>query len=243
MLFDLMFYGPWSILILLPGLFLGIYAQTKVKTTFGKYSKVHSKSGISASYVAKELLQKENVQGVKVTKVAGSLTDHYNPKTETVALSSTVYDSTSVAAIGVAAHEIGHVIQKHRGYFPMKVRAAFYPIVKIGSMAFVPLLLIGLMIEIFAGVGNGISNILINLGIFGYGLATLFALITLPVEFNASSRAKKALVKDGILTPEEANQAGKVLNAAALTYVAGFVTSLLYFLRFLLIMGRMRGND
>ena len=243
MFFDMLMFGPWSVLILLPGLFLGIYAQTKVKTTFGKYSKVHSKAGISASFVAKELLQKENIHGVTVTQVAGNLTDHYNPKTEVVALSSTVHDSTSVAAIGVAAHEIGHVIQKHRGYFPMKVRSAVFPIIKIGTMAFVPLLLIGLLIEMFASQVTGLSNFLINLGLASYGLSTVFALITLPVEFNASSRAKKALVADGILTKEEANQAGKVLNAAALTYVAGFVTSLLYFLRFLIIFARMRGND
>lgn len=240
MLFDMLFFGPWSLLILLPGLFLGIYAQAKVSSTYNKYNRVGSQNDITANFVAREMLNKAGIYDVSVKEIAGKLTDNYNPKTQTVSLSQAVYDSTSVASIGIAAHEIGHVIQKEKGYFPMKIRAWLVPVVNFGSMAFVPLLLIGLLIEMFANQVTGISNFLVNLSVVLYGLATLFAFATLPVEFNASRRAKKLLVENGILTKTEAKQAGEVLNAAALTYVAGFVTSLLYFLRFILIIGRSR---
>ncbi|MEG1519646.1 MAG: zinc metallopeptidase, partial [Clostridia bacterium] len=230
MFWDLFYFGPWSILILLPGLLLGIYAQARVSSTYNKYGRIGSQNGITANLVAREMLNKADIHNVSVTQIAGKLTDNYNPKTETVSLSQGVYDSTSVASIGIAAHEIGHVIQKHKGYFPMKVRSFLVPVINFGNMAFVPLLLVGLLIEMFANQVTGISNFLINLAVFSYGLATVFAFITLPVEFNASRRAKKLLVANGILSTDEARQAGKVLDAAALTYVAGFLTSLLYFL-------------
>ncbi len=242
MLFDLLIWGPWSVLILLPGIVLGIYAQSKVSSTFSKYSKIHAQSGIPASFVAREMLSKANINDVTLERVRGSLTDHYDPKASVVRLSDTVFDSSSVASIGVAAHEIGHVLQKKKGYVPMKIRALLIPVINFGTKMFLPLLLIGLLIELFANTVTGASSLLINLGVIMYGASTLLSLVTLPVEINASRRAKQMLVADGILTKEETNQAGKVLDAAALTYFASFVTSLLYFLRFLLIINRMRNN-
>ncbi len=242
-IWDMMMFGPWSVLILLPGLILGIYAQVKVSSTFNKYRKVPNRNGIAANMVAKEMLNKAGVYDVDVRLTRGNLSDHYDPKRDIVNLSETVYGSTSVASVGVAAHEIGHVLQKKKGYFPMKVRNALVPVVNFGTMAFFPLFLIGILIEMFVSQQTAISNFLINFAIIMYGGSTLFALVTLPVELNASRRAKKLLVENGILTKGETRQAGQVLDAAALTYLAAFVTSLLYFIRFLIMVGGMRGDD
>lgn len=243
MFWDILFFGPWSVLILLPGLILGIYAQIKVSTTYNKYSKVFSERGISASMMAKEMMSKSGIYDVGIREIKGNLTDNYNPSTDIVSLSQSTYYSTSVAALGVAAHEIGHVMQQKEGYFPMKFRTILVPAVNFGSMAFMPLLLIGILIEYLGSESSSnVANVLINLSIILYGLSTLFALATLPVEFNASHRAKKCLVEYGILSKEECKGAAKVLDAAALTYVAAFFTSLLYFLRFLIIIGGVRRN-
>lgn len=244
MFFDLLFFGPWGLLFILPGLLLGIYAQGKVKSAFAKYSKVNSRIGITADLAAEELMRKEGINNVTVTHVNGKLTDNYNPKTECVSLSDSVYGSTSIAAIGVAAHEIGHVIQKHKGYGPMKLRSFAVPIVNIGTRLAIPLVIIGILIEYLAGTSTSTStaSLLINIGVILYAFSTVFCLITLPVEFNASHRAKKRLVANGILEKDEIKGVNAVLDACALTYVAAFVTSLLYFLRFLFIISRFRRN-
>ncbi|MFI3164035.1 MAG: zinc metallopeptidase [Bacillota bacterium] len=229
-----LFYDFWGLLFVLPGLILGIYAQSKVQTTFAKYSRKGNRNGISGEMVARELLAKKNIYGVAITQVAGSLTDHYDPRTDVVALSQTVYGSTSIAAVGVAAHECGHVEQAKSGYFMLKVRNALIPVVNFTSKVFPVIMLAG----IFFNFGGGYSSLFINAGLIFYGAMMIFSLATLPVEFNASKRAHKNLVACGILSKEEAAGAKKVLDAAALTYVASFVTSLLWFLRFLALASR-----
>lgn len=228
------FYDFWGLLFVLPGLILGIYAQSKVKTTFQKYSRKGNRNGISGEMVARELLAKKNIHGVSITQIGGTLTDHYNPRTDVVALSQGVYGSTSLAAVGVAAHECGHVEQAKSGYLMLKVRNALVPVVNFTSQVFPVIMLAGL----FFGFGGIYSTLFINAGLVFYGAMMIFSLATLPVEFNASKRAHKNLVACGILTQEEANGAKKVLDAAALTYVASFVTSMLWFLRFLILANR-----
>jgi Zn-dependent membrane protease YugP len=195
---------------------------------------------------ARRLLTANDVHDISIGRVGGHLSDHYHPTKKIVNLSEGVYGNDSVAAVAVAAHEIGHVMQKQKGYFPYRLRSFLVPVCNIGSRLALPLVLIGLLIDVLVYSGQG-SNLGYGLAMFGvvlYGLSTLFMLVTLPVEFDASRRAKKMLVEEGILTEEEAVGADKVLDAAALTYVAGLATSLLYFLRFLLwvltIFGRRR---
>lgn len=199
MLLDVLIFGPWSLLILLPGLILGVYAQIKVSSTYSKYSRVRSKLGISGAMAAREMLNKSEIYDVSVRAIDGNLTDNYNPQTDVVSLSQSTHDNTSVAAIGVAAHEIGHVMQQKSDYFPIKLRSALVPVVNFGSRAFLPIFIVGILLETIAVSYAEISGFLINLSILLYGLSTLFALITLPVEFNASKRAKLCLVKYGIL--------------------------------------------
>lgn len=199
MLLDVLIFGPWSLLILLPGLILGVYAQIKVSSTYSKYSRVRSKLGISGAMAAREMLNKSEIYDVSVRAIDGNLTDNYNPQTDVVSLSQSTHDNTSVAAIGVAAHEIGHVMQQKSDYFPIKLRSALVPVVNFGSRAFLPIFIVGILLETIAVSYAEIFGFLINLSILLYGLSTLFALITLPVEFNASKRAKLCLVKYGIL--------------------------------------------
>ncbi len=237
-------YSWWTYVILMPGILLGIWAQFRVHNTFSKYKKVSAVSGLSANEVARKLLRANGCGSVDVRPISGSLTDHYNPKDQTLSLSKSTFSSCSVAAIGIAAHEVGHAVQHEQGYTPLRLRSILVPVTNIGSMLAVPLVLIGILLEILL-VKSGASKVgtaLVAVGVIGYGLATLFALVTLPVELNASRRAKQMLTASGILTKAETRQAGKVLSAAALTYVAAFVTSLLYFLRFLLIISALRGK-
>jgi len=242
MLLDALIFGPWSLLILLPGVLLGVFAQIKVSSTYSKYSKIRSKLGVSGSMAAREMLNKSEIYDVSISAISGNLTDNYNPQTDVVSLSQSTYNNTSVAAIGVAAHEIGHVMQQKSNYFPIKLRTAIVPLVNFGSRAFLPIFIVGILLESIAVSYAEISGFLINLSILLYGLSTVFALITLPVEFNASKRAKKCLLSYGILDEDECKMAGKVLDAAALTYVASFFTSLLYFLRFVIIASSYRRN-
>ena len=237
-------YSWWTYVILLPGILLGIWAQAKVHGAFSKYKRVPSLRGLYANEVARKLLRENGCGDVSVLPVQGKLTDHYNPKDRTLSLSESTFSSDSVAAIGIAAHEVGHAVQHEQGYTPLRLRSILVPVTNIGSMLAVPLVLIGILLEILL-VKSGASKVgtaLVAIGIIGYGLATLFALVTLPVELNASRRAKQMLTASGVLTEAETRQAGKVLSAAALTYVASFVTSLLYFLRFLLIISALRGK-
>ena len=244
MFWDILFFGPWSVLILLPGIILGIYAQIKVSTTYSKYSRVYSSSGISAALMAKEMMTKAGIYDVDIKRISGNLTDNYNPSTDIVSLSQSTFSSTSIAALGVAAHEIGHVMQQKEDYFPMKLRTFLVPVVNFGTRAFMPLLIVGILLEYVGSESSEpFANFIINLSVILYGLSTVFAFVTLPVEFNASRRAKRCLVEYGILTEEEVKGAAKVLNAAALTYIAAFLTSLLYFLRFLIIVSGMRRRD
>ena len=228
------FYFDYTYLIIIPAMLLGLYAQYKVNSTFNRYSQVKNARGITAAEVARQILDDNGLHDVGIAHINGNLTDNFNPKTNIVSLSDTVYNSTSVAAIGVAAHECGHAIQHAVGYTPVKIRTALVPVTNFGSSAGMIILLIGLLFS---------SYNLAMLGILLYSLMAVFQLVTLPVEFNASSRALKTLEQDMILYEDEVPKARKVLNAAALTYVAALVSTLSTILRFLLIVNRGRRRD
>ena len=201
-----------------------------VKSTFSKYSQYLC--NYSGAEAAKRVLEANGVYDVKIERVSGNLTDHYDPKTNIIRLSDTVYDARNISAVGVAAHEAGHAVQYAKGYSPIKIRTAIYPICNIGSQLSMPLLLIGLLFNF---------SFLMNLGIIFFGVALVFQLVTLPVEFNASSRALSAIKDSNILLDySEVKGARKVLSAAALTYIAAFLVSLTQLLRFLIIANRRR---
>lgn len=228
-----MMFDPTMILVLI-GAALSMWASGRVQSTFQKYSRVRSMSGMTGAEAAKRLLHSQGIYDVTVQAVKGSLTDHYDPRTRTVNLSEAVYSQTSVAAIGVAAHECGHAIQDHVGYVPLKLRGAFVPVASFGSKLSWPLILIGLVL--------GATSFL-QIGIWMFVLAVLFQIITLPVEFNASGRAVRLLGDAGILRGEEVDQTRKVLGAAALTYVAAAASSILQLLRLVILFGGRRDND
>lgn len=221
-----MFYLDWTYLLIIPGLLLGMWAQHKVNSAYQEYSRVSTRLGRSASDVVADLLRRNGNHAVRVGRVSGQLTDHYDPGKELLNLSEGVYGSGSVAALGIAAHEAGHAMQKMEGYAPLKLRTAAVPVVNIGSTASTPLFILGLL---FAW------QPLVYIGIALFSLSVLFSLITLPVEFDASNRAIRMLTEGGYVTESERSGVKAVLNAAALTYVAAAVTSLLSLLRLLLI--------
>lgn len=225
------YYLDPTMLIVLPGLILAIWAQAKVQSVFHKYSKVASQKGYTAAEVAREMLTQNGIVDVTVERIRGSLTDHYDPRTNVLGLSDSVYDSSSLAALGVAAHEVGHVYQHYEGYTPLKLRSTFVPVAQVGSYAAVPLFILGLLMS---------WEPLMWAGIIVFMLVVLFYLITLPVEFNASSRAVYALEAGGYLTYEEARPARKVLNAAGLTYIAAALQAFLQLLRLLVLAGGRR---
>ena len=216
--------------LLIPGLLLAAYAQMKVKTAFGKFSTVHASRGVSADAVSRMLLDRFGLQTVEVERVSGQLTDHYDPRAKVLRLSDSVGGSSSIAAIGVAAHEVGHAVQDKEGYAPLKFRNAFVPVANIGSMSAFPLFFIGLLMS---------AKPLIDIGIVLFLSVVAFHLVTLPVEFDASSRALRLLGGTGMLTQGEIKGAKSVLDAAALTYVAATVVALMNLLR-LLILARGR---
>lgn len=224
-------YLDSTYLILIPAMIFALYAQYKVNSTFNKYTNVKNSRGITAAEVARRILDANGLHDVSVVRISGHLTDNYNPKTNTVSLSDSTYASTSVAAIGVAAHECGHAVQHATGYAPVKVRTGLVPVTNIGSSLGWVLLIAGL---IFA------SYSLAMIGILLYSLMAVFQAITLPVEFNASSRALKTLESDYILYEDELPMAKKVLSAAALTYVAALVSSLAMIFKLLLMVNRSR---
>ena len=229
-----MFFGlfDWTILLVIPGFIISVWAQIKVSTTFNKYSKMTTARGLSGYAAARQILDANGLYNVKIEQIRGELTDHYDPRANVIRLSESVYHATSPAAIGVAAHEAGHAIQYATGYSPIKVRANLVPITNIGSMLSMPIFIIGL---IFA------FPLLTNMGIILYSLVALFQLVTLPVEFDASSRAMSVLQSSGMLNDDELAASNKVLSAAAMTYVAALLTSLLTLLRLLLLAnGRRR---
>ena len=228
------FYWQYYLMgiVLLPGLIFGIYAQSKVNSTYGKYSKIPNAGGRTAKEVAQIMLNAAGCNDISIAKISGNLTDNYNHATKTVSLSSTVCDSTSVAAIGVAAHEIGHVLQYKTNYLPIKLRKVAIYASNISSTLLWPLVFIGLILN-FA-VMSGAGMIVVWSGIIVFGLSAIANLVTLPVEYNASRRATTILQQSGLLDEKESDQAKQVLNAAALTYVAALVVSILHLLRFIL---------
>ncbi len=225
------FYYDWTMILVIPGLLLGLYAQFKVKSTFDRYSRIRTKSGLTAEQAARALLSRGGSANVTISRVNGSLTDHYDPRSNTLRLSDTVYGSDSVAAVGVAAHECGHALQEHDGYGLLKLRTALVPVVNIGSSLYLPIFMAGLLFS---------WEPLQMVGILCFGLTLLFSLVTLPVEINASKRALGML--EGVLDAEELRGAKAVLSAAALTYLASVISSALQLLRLILI-SRSRNRD
>lgn len=228
----------WFMIAIAICMVLSIYASIKVNGTFLKYNKRYNRSGMTGYDTAVRLMRSNGVYDVSVGRIRGSLTDHYNPKSSVVNLSESTYGNNSVAAVAVSAHEIGHVMQKESGYLPYKLRAALVPVVNFGSRLAMPLVLIGILVDLFATAtaDSGMGFYIAMIGVVLYGGSFLFALVTFPVELDASRRARKMLVAEGILTKEELPGATKVLSAAALTYLASLLTSLVYFLRFLVMV-------
>ena len=224
------------LLLLIPCLIFSGWASMRVNKTFSAYDKVQTRSCMTGYDTAVRLMSRRGVHDISVNRVDGKLTDHYHPTKKQVNLSMSSYGSASVAAGAVAAHEVGHVMQKKSGYVPYKIRNVLVPVTNIGARLALPLVIVGVLLDLFLTVTPmPVGQWLVYIGIALYGLSTLFMLVTLPVEYNASRRAKKMLIEDGILTQEELPGASKVLSAAALTYVASLLISLLYFLRFAMI--------
>lgn len=221
-----MYIDIYYIILIVPTLLLSIWAQIKVKSTFASYSQKINSRGITGAQAAAYLLRVNNINDVRIERVSGSLTDHYDPSSKVLRLSESVYGKTSIAAVGVAAHETGHAIQHAVGYGPLALRSTLVPVANIGSSAGPVLALLGIIFS---------WNFLLNLGILLFGCAVLFYLVTLPVEFNASSRAVAILGKTGVMSPQELSGVKKVLSAAALTYVASALTAVANLLRLILI--------
>ena len=231
------YYGfDWTIVLVLIGALISLWAQGRVTSTFNKYSKVRSRTGMTGADAAMRLLRAQGIYDVSVRPVSGNLTDHYDPRTKVVNLSESVYYATSVAAIGVAAHECGHAMQHNEGYAPLNFRSALVPVVNFGSKLSWPLILLGVL---FGGVGSTLCQV----GILMFTLVVLFQLVTLPVEFNASKRAVKLLDSQGILAVDEVQGTKKVLGAAALTYVAAAASTILQLLRLIILYGGRRRDD
>ena len=228
-----MIFDPLYLLFVAPGLALSLWASMRVKSTFNKYSKVRSMRGLTGAQAAQELLRGAGITDVKIVRSQGMLSDHYNPVTRTLALSDPVYDSDSVAAIGVATHEAGHAIQHARHYAPLWVRSALVPTANIGSSIGYMVMLFGLFLA---------SQNMVLIGAILFSAVLLFQVVTLPVEFNASNRAKALVLEHGIVTMDERRGVDAVLNAAALTYVAAAVSTLMTLLYFLFRSGLLGGR-
>ena len=227
------------LILVLPFVILSLWASSNVNSTFRKYSQQMSRRHISGAQAAQRVLTANGVTGVRIERVRGNLTDHFDPRTNVIRLSDSVYDSTSTAAIGVACHEAGHAVQYAQHYAPIKLRAAIIPVTNIGSKLAMPLILLGILFSAFGYM----SYSLVYLGIACFGLSLLFQLVTLPVEFNASRRAMEAIESAGILTDEEQKGARKTLSAAAMTYVAATALALMQLLRLIMLFGGRRRDD
>lgn len=225
------FYSDPTFILLIPAILFSLYAQTKISGTFQRYSRVASRNGYTASDVARRVLDMNGLNNVRIERVRGNLTDHYDPRNKVLRLSDTVHSSTSIAAVGVAAHEAGHAVQHSTGYVPLFMRNTIAPVASFGSSMSWILIMAGFLMRWFE---------LIQIGIIFFTAVVLFQLITLPVEFNASKRAIVMLTDSGIITSEEITPAKKVLNAAALTYVAAALTAVMQLLRFVLLSNRRR---
>ena len=231
------YYYDWTYILVLIGVLICLAASARVRQVFAKYSRVQSRLRLTGKEAAEEILRRNGIYDVRVIHIPGNLTDLYNPGNKTLGLSDTVYQSSSVAAVGVAAHECGHAVQHARGYAPLAIRGALVPVANFGSALAWPLILIGRLIT------GETSVFMINLGILLFSAAVLFQLVTLPVEFNASRRAVDVLGASGMLYPDELSSVKKVLGAAALTYVAGAASAILQLLRLLILTGGRRRND
>ena len=225
------FRFDWTILLVIPGFIISLWAQIKVSTTFKKYSKLNTVKGLSGYGAARRILDANGLSHVRIEQVHGNLTDHYDPRANVIRLSESVYHATSPAAIGVAAHEAGHAIQHAKNYKPITVRSKLVPVTNIGSAISMPLFFIGLIFSYYP---------LLIAGIILYSLVSIFQLVTLPVEFDASSRAMRVLESSGILNETELKASRKVLSAAAMTYVAALLTSLLTLLRLIILANGRR---
>ncbi len=221
----------WYVVLVIPAMIISLIASAVVKSTYAKYSKVASRRGYTGSQLAQEILRRSGITYITIGHVSGQLTDHYSPKENIIRLSDDVYNGTSVAALGVAAHEVGHVLQYNENYFPIKIRNTLLPIVNFGSSLSVPLVLLGFVL----GFG-----VLVDIGIALFAIVVAFQVLTLPVEFNASSRALKQLEVCGALSSDEIPGAKKVLSAAAMTYVASVLVSLAQLLRLIFISNNRR---
>ena len=235
------YYGfDWTyIVIILPCMLLSLWASSRVNTTFKKYSTQYSYRRITGADAARRVLSNHGIHNVRIERVSGNLTDHYDPKTNVIRLSDSVYDNTSTAAIGVACHEAGHAVQYAQNYGPIKLCAAIVPVTNLGSKLAMPLILLGILLSF---LGN-FSYTLVYLGIAGFSLSVIFQLVTLPVEFNASQRALRAIEDGGILTEDELKGAKKTLSAAAMTYVAATAVAMAQLLRLLILFGGRRRDD
>ena len=232
------YYGfDWTYLVLvLPCLILSLWASASVKNTFRRYSQQYSQRRITGADAAERVLRYNGVENVRIERISGELTDHFDPRTNAIRLSDSVYSSTSTAAIGVACHEAGHAVQYAKHYAPIKLRAAIIPVTNIGSKLAMPLILLGILIPF-------LGYTFVYLGIACFGLSLIFQLITLPVEFNASTRAVRAIDEAGILSSQELIGAKKTLRAAAMTYVAATATALAQLLRLIVLFGGRRRRD
>lgn len=228
------YFDPTYFLVLI-GAVLCIWAQMRVSSTYKKYSRVRSRSGLTGAQAAQRILQMSGIYDVRIEHVRGELTDHYDPTNKVLRLSDSVYGSNSIAAIGVAAHECGHAVQHDKGYAPLSIRSALVPAANIGSRAGIPIIILGALL--------GMNQVLIQIGIWVFALAVLFQVVTLPVEFNASGRALAMLGDYGMLEQDETRGCRKVLSAAALTYVAAAASAILQLLRLILLFGNNRRRD
>ncbi len=228
-------YFDWTYVLVIIGIVITLAASAKVKSAFSKYSQVRTRTGITGAQAAERILRESGIYDVQIQAVAGNLTDHYDPRSKVLRLSSSVYGSSSLAAVGVAAHECGHAIQHQNSYAPLVLRSTLVPVANFGSMTAWPVIILGIFM--------GYNEFLVNLGIILFSAAVLFQLITLPVEFNASKRAIARLSETGILYGDELGQSKKVLDAAALTYVAAAAASILQLLRLILLFGGRRRDD
>ena len=235
-----LFWGDTTILVLIPAMIFAFWAQIRVNSTFKKYAKIPSRRGLTGAEAARRVLDANGLRHITIERVHGHLTDHFDPTAGVIRLSDATYASTSVAAIGVAAHEAGHAVQHAEGYVPIKVRSAIIPLTRFGSFLAMPLFLIGLLLGSGSYLGYGIGTIFMVTGILFFSFSTLFQLVTLPTEFNASARAMKALEDGGLLADDELPAAKATLSAAAMTYVAALASSLASLLRLILIFNRRR---
>ena len=233
----MLFGFDWTILVVLPALVFALWAQSRVNSTFNRYAKVYNRRGLTGAEAARRVLDANGLYHVTIERIHGRLTDHYDPRANVIRLSDAVYSSTGIAAVGVAAHEAGHAVQHAVGYVPIKIRAAIIPMTNFGSKLAMPLFLIGILLSY---AGNVIGGMFMLAGILFFSFSTLFQLVTLPTEFNASARAMKALEDGGLLASDELPAAKATLSAAAMTYVAALATSLASLLRLILIFNRRR---